>query len=269
MLGQHIVNKEIKIKKNLVRKAYSSIDIVNKYSKIGLWQSEEYLIDKYFRKNNAKLKDIKILDIGCGCGRTTIPLKLKGYDVIGIDLSKYMLERAEILSINHNLDIQFLEMDSCNLLFPDNYFDNVLFSYNGIEHVPTFQEKIKLIKEVNRVLKNKGCFIFTVHSGIPNISTFYPWLIRAIDTKKFIRKNKLPNNLEVGERYYNRYISESTYTHIIPIFYWWKWLKDTGFRIIYTNTRDRVRKNKNSSFLSTLLYAYSSFIICIKEAKIK
>ena len=56
---------------------------------VGLWESEKILIEKYISK------DAKILDLGCGAGRTTINLyRLEYKDIIGLDYSEKLIESA-------------------------------------------------------------------------------------------------------------------------------------------------------------------------------
>lgn len=39
-------------------------------------------------------KSRKILDVGCGTGRHALELARRGYSVVGVDLSKSMLDKA-------------------------------------------------------------------------------------------------------------------------------------------------------------------------------
>ena len=57
-----------------------------------------------FKKNNVK----SILDIGCGTGKIDQLLKDKGYEIIGIDNSKEMIEHAQM----NYPDITFKQMDA-------------------------------------------------------------------------------------------------------------------------------------------------------------
>ena len=71
-----------------------------------------------FYDNYANLKQGKILDIGCGTGRIAIELAKKGHDLIGLDISRKMLENARhkansVASVNP-LKIQFIEGDMRN-----------------------------------------------------------------------------------------------------------------------------------------------------------
>ena len=70
--------------------------VIDDYNDIAVEYSEEFdddtsdnkYIDKFLQCLNGK----KILDVGCGTGRDCKYIEQKGYDVIGIDISKEMLK---------------------------------------------------------------------------------------------------------------------------------------------------------------------------------
>ena len=81
----------VEIDTNFVKNSYKNAisNYTNAIINIGLWKSEEYIFNKYFKK------DKMILDIGCGTGRTTFGLYEMGYtNIVGLDLSEDMLTEA-------------------------------------------------------------------------------------------------------------------------------------------------------------------------------
>ncbi len=146
--------------KKYIKDTYKSA--IDKYEKathqVGLWKSEEYVINKYFNK------DDKIIDIGCGTGRTTFELYTRGYNnIVGLDLSKDMLKKAREINKKLKFIIEFKEGNALNMNFKDKNFDSALFSFNGLMQIPKKENRLKALKEIKRVLKPKGIFIFTTH----------------------------------------------------------------------------------------------------------
>lgn len=122
---------------------------------------EEKVLFSFLSESSGK----KLLDIGCGTGEITLELKNKGFDVAGIDFSEVAVKKAR----EKGLNIMLSDLDKDGIKFSDNSFD-IVWAGDIIEHVfdPMF-----LFKEIARVLKPDGSFLFTV----PNDFNFYSRLI--------------------------------------------------------------------------------------------
>ncbi len=118
---------------------------------------EKQLLDRFLQLIEAL--DPKILDVGCGNGKDTAYLMVKGATVVGIDYSSNMLQEAK----RHVQDGVFHLMDMRNLGFPNNTFDGV-WANGCIYHVPKV-ELSQVLKEVIRVLKPLGIFSFNAKAG--------------------------------------------------------------------------------------------------------
>ena len=166
----------MKITKEHVRKEFGSKGAQKLYVRLagnGLWKSEEELIKKYFKKGS------KILDVGCGTGRTTMPLSKMGYKIIGVDITPEMIKNAKKIAKSKNINIDYRIGDETNLKFKDNEFDCVLFSNQGWTMIPETQVRLKALNEIKRVLKKNGIFIFSSNRRVWNFEWFlflsYMW----------------------------------------------------------------------------------------------
>ena len=151
-----------KVDTDFIRKSFTTEKTVSDYAKavreIGLWESEKIMIKKYFNLES------RILDIGCGAGRTTIGLYKLGYHLIeGLDLSEAMIAQARRISKELKYDITFSVGDAACLDYDDDTFEAALFSFNGIMQIPGRENRIKALKEIKRILKPEGYFLFTTH----------------------------------------------------------------------------------------------------------
>lgn len=103
----------------------------------------------------------RILDLGCGAGRTVRPLRRAGFDVVGLDVSRMMVESARELVP----ESEYVHASATDLPFGDATFDHVLFSFNGLDCIPTEHGRILALEEAHRVLRPGGRFVFSSHNS--------------------------------------------------------------------------------------------------------
>lgn len=161
-----------KIELEFIKKQYQSgIKNYSDFTKeVGLWASEKYIYEKHVSQSD------QILDLGCGTGRTTFPLNKMGYkNIIGVDLTPEMIFEAQKLNKHFGVDIDFRIGNALHLEFKSQRFDTVIFSFNGIMSIPSQVNRNKALKEIYRVLKNNGYFIFTTHDREKELSFLEFW----------------------------------------------------------------------------------------------
>jgi 2-polyprenyl-6-hydroxyphenyl methylase/3-demethylubiquinone-9 3-methyltransferase len=165
----------------------------------------EYITEKIkqefnlVNRNNNFLKDLKILDIGCGGGLISEPLARLGGEVTGIDASEKNIKVAKLHSKKNNLNINYFNK-SPEQLNNSEKFDIVL-NLEIVEHV----ENVDLyIKSCSNLLKKNGIMftatlnrtIVSYIKAIVGAEYILRWLpIGTHDWNKFIKPEELEKKL--------------------------------------------------------------------------
>ncbi len=119
-----------------------------------------------------ELKNVKILEIGAGCGATLAFLKEKkiATEVVGIDLpiNKHLPTKKNIDKFIYT-DIQNTELPEYN-----NYFDGIILA-DVLEHL---HDPLAVIKKVKKLLKKEGSFFISL-PNIRHITAIYKIFVKG------------------------------------------------------------------------------------------
>lgn len=213
---------------NSNKKSYNDTEIVNYYTDFnaaGLFHYEVMLIEKYFKVGG------RTLDIGCGAGRVTIPLHERGYQVTGMDYAEKMVATAKKL----NGAIDYRVGNILSTPFENQEFDNIIFSFNGLMLLESYEERLSAVKVVCRLLKDDGKFIFTTPYLDNKVKKSY-WSEKAealgIDTDNMSWKQQMELGDEQLEDYGNVF-----YLHVPFISEVEKMLEEAGMELLFSARR--------------------------------
>jgi len=161
----------------------------------------EYILettkDHFHIKDNSNepLKNLRILDIGCGGGLMSEPITRLGGKVTGIDASEKNIKVAQLHAEKNNLKINYLNKSPENL--DDNEKYDVILNLEIVEHVEDLQ---LYLKSCSRLLKKNGImFTATLNrtftsfiKAILGAEYVLRWLpIGTHDWNKFVKPEEL------------------------------------------------------------------------------
>ena len=116
-------------------------------------------------------RDDIVLELASGPGYGTNEIAKVSQNVVGTDFAEAMVLEAR----KQNPNLNFEQADAENLQYRDSSFTKILCTF-GILH---FAHPDKAIKEVRRVLKQNGRFVFTVWAPVQE-SPFFGTLAETI-----------------------------------------------------------------------------------------
>jgi SAM-dependent methyltransferase len=107
-----------------------------------------------------------VLELACGSGQLTVPLARPGRRVVGIDLSRPMLDAAERRATAAGASAEFMEADM-RAFDVGRDFELVFVARNSLLHLSTVEDFVATFAAVRRHLAPGGLFAFDVFN--PNV----------------------------------------------------------------------------------------------------
>lgn len=226
--------KGMRVGKKEIEDFYNAEQVVSHYARatgnIGLWASEEAVLSNVFGRED------RLLELGCGTGRIAIGLTELGFrHILGTDLSRSMVNEARRLAKVLELGIPFHAADARELPFEDGLYDGAIFGFNGLMQIPGREERRKALREIRRVLKDRGKFVFTTHDR--NLSK-YKKLWRQ-EAKIWDRGEQGGQLHEFGDRFEETDLGE-VFIHVPVPEEIREDLKETGFRCVWDRMRSQI-----------------------------
>lgn len=175
---------------------------LHKFNPIRIAYLRDKIIENFSLDSSQKepLKNIKILDVGCGGGLLCEPLKRLGANITGIDAGEKNIEAAKIHAQKSALEIDYRFQDVEELSKTDEKFDVVL-AMEIIEHVADVESFVAALKNClkNNVQPNGILFVATINrnaksylNAIIGAEYVMRWLPRGThDWKKFLKPSEI------------------------------------------------------------------------------
>ena len=128
----------------------------------------DFIIDKLALEPGAR-----VLDLCCGQGRHLIDLARRGYDVVGLDLSEYMLEGCRTAAAAEGINPVLVHADMREIGFTAE-FDAVISMFTSFGYLETTDEDQKVINAASLALRGGGLLLLDLQNRDCLMGCFKP-----------------------------------------------------------------------------------------------
>ncbi len=119
------------------------------------------LASERFYMDEARQSGGRVLELGCGSGRLTLPIAQNGIEIVGADLSNPMLDRARAKARAAGVRVQYLQADMRRFDLPGE-FSAIFIPGNSLLHLLTIEELKQCLASVRRHLAAGGRLVFDI-----------------------------------------------------------------------------------------------------------
>jgi SAM-dependent methyltransferase len=124
----------------------------------------------------------RLLDLGCGTGRSLIACARQGHTVVGVDLSDGMLVIARQRAEAERVSVELVRANLVQLPLADGSFDHAVCLFSTLGMIVGAPARQCVVEEAYRVLRPGGRFIVHAHNYWHNLGdpAGRAWLVRDL-----------------------------------------------------------------------------------------
>lgn len=235
------------------------------YSKKNYQRESNQIIRLIMKHSSKKIKNIKILDYGCGTGSHLSYFKKFTKNLFGYDKSKSMIKLAKQKDIDKSISFHSSKKSIFN---KEIKFDVVVMLFDVFSYLKNNDDINKELNFIKSIMKKNGLFIFQFWYG-PSVMYANPKDFKKniiINEEKILKecKSKIDLNLNLVDIRYNFYNHKQkiifSENHVIRYFF-----KDEIVNILKINNFDLLKLGTLSNINDGLRVSDQYSVTCISK----
>ncbi len=104
----------------------------------------------------------RVLELGAGAGRVSVPLARRGLEVTALELSPAMIERGQAFAARENVSIEWIQSDMRDFNL-GRTFPLMIAPFNALMHLYTLPDQDRALERITAHLEPGGTFAFDLY----------------------------------------------------------------------------------------------------------